>query len=86
MSAIEDSGQYPDSLTRTRTSAVRASNDHIAARAEALHFMSRVPLLCECDNPGCGALVLVSLDEFHRLRRTGDDVITDDHRRFGPSA
>ena len=69
-----------------RTSAVRASNDHIAARAEALHFMSRVPLLCECDNPGCGALVLVSLDEFRRLRRTGDAVITDDHGRFGRSA
>ncbi len=48
--------------------------------------MSRVPLLCECDNPGCGALVLVSLDEFRRLRRTGDAVITDDHGRFGRSA
>jgi len=81
MSAIEDSGQQRDSLTRT--SAVRASNDYIAARAEALHFTSRVPLLCECAEPGCGALILVALDEFRRLRRAGEAVITHDHARFG---
>jgi len=86
MSAIEDSGQHPDSLTRTRTSAVRASNDHIAARAEALHFMSRVPLLCECEDPECGALVLVSLDDFGRLRRTGGAVVAHEPGLFGRSA
>jgi hypothetical protein len=86
MSAIEDSGQHPDPLTRPRTAAVRASNDHIAARAEALHFMSRVPLLCECDDPGCRALVLLSLDEFGRLRRTGEAVIAHEPGRFARSA
>jgi hypothetical protein len=86
MSAIEDSGQHPDSLPRTRTGAVRVANDHIAARAEALHFISRVPLLCECDDPGCRALVLVSLDEFGRLRRTGEAVIAHEPGRFGRSA
>jgi hypothetical protein len=77
MSAIEDSGQQRDSLART--SAVRASNDHIAARAETLHFVSRVPMLCECDEPGCRAIVLVSLDDFRRLRSSGDRVVARDH-------
>jgi len=59
MSAVENFGQHRDALMRT--SAVRASNDHIARRAEALRFTSRVPLLCECDDPGCQALILVSV-------------------------
>ena len=80
MSAVENFGQHRDALMRT--SAVRASNDHIARRAEALRFTSRVPLLCECDDPGCQALILVSLDDFRRLRRRGDAVITGDHARF----
>jgi hypothetical protein len=77
MSAVENFGQHRDALMRT--SAVRASNDHIARRAEALRFTSRVPLLCECDDPGCQALILVSLDDFRRLRRRGDAVIAADH-------
>ena len=84
MSAIEDTGQHPDFAMRTTT--VRASNDHIATRAEALHFMSRVPFICECDDPRCRELVLVSLDDFRRLRRTGDAVITPDHAPFDRSA
>lgn len=84
MSAIENSGQHPGFLTRTNT--VRASNDRIASRAEALHFISRVPLLCECDDPRCRELVLVSLDDFRRVRRTGDAVITPDHAPFDLSA
>jgi hypothetical protein len=84
MSAIEDSGQHRDLLSRT--TAVRASNEHIARRAKALHFISRVPLLCECDDEGCRELVLVSLDEFRRLRRTGDAVVTPDHAPFDGAA
>ena len=84
MSAIENSGQQRDFLTRAN--AVRVSNDRIAGRAEALHFISRVPLLCECGHPGSRALALVSLDEFRRLRRTGDAVITCDHGRVGRPA
>jgi hypothetical protein len=84
MSAIEESGQH--SYFVSRTTGVRASNDHIADRAEALHFVSRVPLLCECAEDGCRELVLVSLDEFQRLRRTGDPVITPGHARFDRSA
>ena len=58
LSDVGDRGQQhrqPDS--GTRTSAVRASNDRIASRAEALRFTSRVPLLCECEDPGCRAIV-----------------------------
>ena len=84
MSAIEDSGQHPDFVTRT--GAVRASNDHIASRAEALHFTSRVPLLCECEDPGCQELILLSLDDFRRLRRMGDAVVAPDHSLFDGAA
>ena len=84
MSAIEDSGQHPHFVTRT--GAVRASNDHIAGRAEALHFTSRVPLLCECHDPACRELALVSLEDFRRLRRTGDAVIAADHSSFDRAA
>jgi hypothetical protein len=66
--------------------AVRASNDRIAQRAEALHFASRVPMLCECGDPNCRALVLVSLEGFRHLRRSGGAVIADEHGRRDRSA
>jgi hypothetical protein len=84
MSAIEDFRQHPEFVRRT--ASVRASNDHIAMRAEALHFTSRVPLLCECDDPRCRELVLVSLDDFRRLRLTGEALVTPEHAPFGGSA
>ena len=84
MSALEDFGQHHAS--RARADAVPVSNDRIARRAEALRFTSRVPLLCECGHPDCEALALVSLDEFRRVRRTGDAVIASDHARFGRPA
>jgi hypothetical protein len=77
MSAIEDNLQEPD--YGTRTEAVRASNDRIAKRASALHFTSRVPMLCECHDAGCRAIVPLSLDDFHELRERGGLVLWDDH-------
>ena len=77
MSAMEDNRQQPDSGTRTE--AVRASNDRIAQRALVLHFTSRVPMLCECHDPGCRAIVPVSLEDFHALRERGGVVLGDDH-------
>ena len=77
MSAIEDNKEQPDSGTRTE--AVRASNDRIAARAAELRFTSRVPMLCECHDPGCRAIVPVSLDDFYALRQRGGVVLADTH-------
>jgi hypothetical protein len=84
MSAIKDCRH--DSDTVSHLNAVRASNDRIAHRAEALRFASRVPMLCECGRPSCRALVLLALEDFRHLRRSGGAVIADEHGRLGRSA
>ena len=54
----------------------RKANDRIAAKAEQLRFVSRVPMLCECSAPGCRTIVMVGLDEYREIRRTEDSFIT----------
>jgi hypothetical protein len=46
-------------------------NDHIAERAVSLRFVSRVPMLCECSDPRCQAIVLIGLERYADLRETG---------------
>ena len=55
----------------TRPETVRGSNDRIAQRAAQLHFVSRVPMLCECSDPGCQTIVLIELDRYQELRKRG---------------
>ena len=43
----------------------RTANDHLAKTAARLHFVSRVPFLCECDAPGCAEFVLLSVEDYH---------------------
>jgi hypothetical protein len=52
----------------TRPEEARVGNDRIAARAEQLHFVSRVPMLYECGQPGCNQIVLIALNDFRQLR------------------
>jgi len=54
----------------------RKANDRIAAKAEQLRFVSRVPMLCECSAPDCRTVVMVALDEYREIRRTEDSFIT----------
>ena len=54
----------------------RKANDRIAAKAEQLRFVSRVPMLCECSAPACRTVVMVSLSEYHDIRLTEDSFIT----------
>jgi hypothetical protein len=65
MSAQEERAQL------TRPDDVRGSNDRIAERAAQLRFVSRVPMLCECSNPGCQTIVLIELDRYQELRERG---------------
>ena len=53
----------------SRPDLVRESNDHIADQAVRLRFVSRVPMLCECGDSACKAMVLLTLDEYQRVRR-----------------
>jgi len=54
----------------------RKGNDRIAAKAEQLRFVSRVPMLCECSAPGCRTVVMVGLEDYRAIRRTEDSFIT----------
>lgn len=54
----------------------RKANDRIAAKAEQLRFVSRVPMLCECSATGCRTIVMVSLEDYREVRRTEDSFIT----------
>jgi hypothetical protein len=54
----------------------RAANERIAEKAKRLQFVSRVPMLCECDAPDCRAVVMITLDEYHELRRDPDSFLT----------
>ena len=54
----------------------RKANDRIAAKAEQLRFVSRVPMLCECSADGCRTIVMIGLDDYREIRRTEDSFIT----------
>jgi hypothetical protein len=54
----------------------RKANDRIAAKAEQLRFVSRVPMLCECSTPGCRKIVMVALSDYREIRATEDSFIT----------
>jgi hypothetical protein len=59
----------------TRAMDARKANDRIAERAEQLRFVSRVPMLCECAEPGCRTIVMISLQDYRAIRRR-DSLIT----------
>ena len=65
----------------SRSEEVRCSNEHIAERAAQLHFVSRVPMLCECSDPNCQTIVLISLDRWEELRGSG--FLTAPNHRIG---
>ena len=46
----------------------RAANDRIAEKAKRLHFVSGVPMLCECSTPGCRAIVMIALADYREIR------------------
>ncbi len=46
----------------TRSNDAYEANERLAERAEALRFVSRVPMFCECADPTCQALILIDLE------------------------
>jgi hypothetical protein len=54
----------------------RRANDRIAAKAEQLRFVSRVPMLCECSARDCRAIVLLALDDYRKIRGRGGTFFT----------
>jgi hypothetical protein len=54
----------------------RTANDRIAAKARKLQFLSRVPMLCECREPGCRTLVMIGLPDYDEIRSEPDLILT----------
>jgi hypothetical protein len=54
----------------------RSANDRIADKAMQLRFVSRVPMLCECDASDCRAIVLIGLDDYRKIRESGGAFLT----------
>jgi hypothetical protein len=54
----------------------RAANERIAEKAEQLHFLSRVPMMCECSARDCRVVVMIALDEYHAIRRDPKNLLT----------
>jgi hypothetical protein len=55
---------------------VRAANDRIAEKAEQLRFVSRVPMLCECSDPACRTLVMITLGEYRAIGERARNILT----------
>ncbi|HET8556181.1 MAG TPA: hypothetical protein VFL58_02605 [Gaiellaceae bacterium] len=69
-----------------RAMDARNANDRIAEKAEHLRFVSRVPLLCECADPACRAVVLIALDDYYAVRRSEDALLTAPGHQVGGAA
>ena len=54
----------------------RQANDRIAAKAERLRFVSRVPMLCECSDRDCRTVVMVRLEDYYAIRRDSAAFVT----------
>ena len=63
----------------SRPETARQSNERIAAQAERYHFVSRVPMLCECSDHRCQELFLIGLDEYRQARRNGGFLTAPTH-------
>lgn len=47
----------------------RQANDRIAEKAVRMRFHSRVPMLCECSDRDCRAVVMIRLEDYRAIRR-----------------
>jgi len=70
-------GQRPSCLAE----GVREANERIALQAERQHVHDGIPMLCECGDPGCNELFLVSLEGYRKARCRAPFLIAPGHRR-----
>lgn len=63
----------------SRADQVRRSNERIIEEAIRLRFVSRVPLLCECDDEDCREFVPLTLDEYELVRAVNGYVTSSGH-------
>src|SRR4051812_22388190 len=68
-----------------RAMDARQANDRIAEKAERMRFVSRVPMLCECSDRDCRAVVMIRLEDYHAVRADEDAFITARDHASGES-
>lgn len=57
----------------------REANDRIAAAAKRLHFVSRIPFICECSDTTCRAPVPLYEREYAECRRAQTPIVLSGH-------
>ncbi len=62
------SNSWQQGAPATRADEARRSNERIVEQATRLHFVSRIPLLCECDDDHCREFVLLPRGRYEALR------------------
>jgi hypothetical protein len=73
----------PTTASGSVTRAFRQANERIAAKAVGLHFVARVPFICECNDPACREFVLLRAEDYRVLRRRGRNVTLPGHDADG---
>ena len=58
---------------------IRDANERIAQQAERYGVVAGIPMLCECGDPGCSELFLVTLGGYRQARREKPFVIAPGH-------
>ena len=69
-----------------RAMDARKANDRIAEKAEQLRFVSRVPMICECSDPACRTIVMITLGDYYAVRQSADALLTAPGHRAGGAA
>jgi hypothetical protein len=71
-------------LDLAKPERTRLANDRIADQARRYHFVSRVPMMCECGDLDCTTIIPTALDDYRALRRDRHALLTaPGHTRRG---
>jgi hypothetical protein len=63
----------------SRSQEAQSANERLANKAEQFRFVSRIPMWCECDDPDCRTMVLISVDEYRDARAAMSLVTAPEH-------
>ena len=67
---MTEAGEAPGLSLTANQSRFRTLNDRLSRAADRYHFESGVPVpfTCECPDPGCHEVVMLSLDQYESVR------------------
>jgi hypothetical protein len=68
------------------TYVFREANERIAESARALGFTGAIPLLCECEDSACFALIRLPADDYAKRRLGAEAITIPEHSRQRPDS